>query len=390
MPYQTVLFVLQNQILSSKLLESFAVIIGSAFQGRHDKPAAITEAFQEFWQTCSGVITEPVGGWPMSIQSALGALLPSHGSDKLNLVIDIVDNRTDQRPVKQKDDSDHSIADQPIRLAPETCVISVEVPVHHHPVLTKTITPGTPRSSPNRNPSTPPRRCKHQLSATRLLDMEQRSPLLNLQRPPVASSHSSPLAKRKDDKENIGMESVKISTGSPVLGKRKLADVIDDATDSGKRKRAHIFHQRLRNQSNDIDGEMNGVVQLVVDTKSITITPKTVTNTIRPKKRKVEFLDAVEVPTYQQVVEARRRAMSSVKPKSASSCGLLLGHQSRVDVRTETSLIGADNGVRWEGIHRKKTRLHVDDDSDSSESELSLHDVQIAGSGKLTFCWNRW
>lgn len=357
--YQTTLFVLQNQAdRSTEFLASFAEVIGSAFQGRSDKPSAIDEVFQEYWKATYSDVQEPRCGWPAAITRALSSpFVPNQQSGPAGLV----DVSGDVVAVQL-------LAEEVLGAPGYDFGVTPDILVNHHDqeIVTQRETPLFSSKIP---PSTPTRRHKaHSSSPSRVQQADERSPLTDVRRVPALSFYSSPTRKTQGDKENthpIGLPS------ASVLGKRKLEDGIDESTVFAKRK-TNSGSKALIHRSHIVMDLSDSAVRPLAH-----FLPNVASPSVRSKKRKVQFLDAVEIPTYRQVLASRRRAVSALSTEERPSSESDAVNSPPVLRRTRS----ASQLLALDGSPRKKSRVFVEDPY-SSESESSLHDIQIAGSGK--------
>lgn len=350
--YQATLFVLQSQPdRSTGFLESFAEVIGSGYRGRGDKPSAINDAFREFWKATYGDVQEPESGWPGLVKKALTALLEPHQA-------------TDDKLVDSSDDVPEGILDPAAYISR---VSSSDTTVAHDDDIVTKPTLGAPLIISNTPPFTPTRRNKvHSSSPSRLPPVHGRSPLIDVRRVPAITFYSSPTRRTLGDKENAHpVESAPVS----LLGKRKLEDSTDEPAIHAKRK-TNSGSKALINRVQIVGDLPDSAIRLPQVLPSI-VSPETPS-----KKRKVRFLEAVEIPTYRQVLASRRRAVSALKIAEHPAPEPLECAPVIRRTRSASQLL-----VQDDGSPRKKTRMIMDDPY-SSESESSLHDIQIAGSGK--------
>ncbi|KAJ7486049.1 hypothetical protein B0H11DRAFT_2016731 [Mycena galericulata] len=70
--YEVILMKIRGLDQDVSVLESVGSILESGFVGRESTPAAITDAFTEFWNETYGNYPVPEDGWPAEIQTCLG------------------------------------------------------------------------------------------------------------------------------------------------------------------------------------------------------------------------------------------------------------------------------------------------------------------------------
>lgn len=82
--YQAVLFAVQALCPSMEALEQSADILHAAFRGRADKPEAITQSFQAFWEVSYAKTSTPARDWPAPVQLCLDALMETPAVAQIN------------------------------------------------------------------------------------------------------------------------------------------------------------------------------------------------------------------------------------------------------------------------------------------------------------------
>lgn len=316
--YQTTSVVLMSLPARAETLHKFTALLGSAFVGREDKPAALSESFLELWETTYASVSPPKDGWPHGIATCLRSV---------GLIVE---------------DESHDVeeVDSLLKLIPEDITLSPEVPSPDtlaarfflepptSPLLLRPTIPRTPKS--RRRGTTPPRSPSpvSSVAPTFILDSPQRSPVTPKRRTP------SP---KKADKENesplrsITSIAERIAKRSPgaVLGKRPFdLDDGEDLRESTKRPRAdmsYIFGSNFHDaapSSSFLPQYLPSAPLLLKDAMVDMASPSkppfeqlpTLKNTRSAKKRKGYVLDAVEVPTMKEV----RRVDSFILPTARS------------------------------------------------------------------------
>lgn len=348
--YETIVAHMMSFKPSVKTLETYALVVESAFCGRKDKPEGLKAAFAEFWKAYADV-TEPARGWPEPIiKSLIAANLIELDSD------DVEDTEEVEAQILVIPSSDCFSPEIPsprtIARLSNPLTQGYRSPVHapSSPLVDILELPRTPPSSPRA--VTPHRPHKHSSPSAHLsfsLSSPAASPPSTPIRAPTSprrrhgtiKPQSSP---RKADKENTSpLRSIvpvteRIATHSSVLGKRPL-DVYDDdevPERVGKRSRndhSHVFGEAFRPDPQFLPARQDRAVfadiimaseaapapatpaklpslmSMItrVPAKPVIEQPTTPSPEPRSKKRKGLFLDAVEVPTWRSV--KRRMSM---------------------------------------------------------------------------------
>jgi hypothetical protein len=71
--YQITMVCLQSLGSSIDILKTLGPLLEAGFTGRDDKPQAVMDAFQDYWDLTHAELTVPKGGWPSSVMTCLQA-----------------------------------------------------------------------------------------------------------------------------------------------------------------------------------------------------------------------------------------------------------------------------------------------------------------------------
>jgi hypothetical protein len=71
--YQITMVCLQSLGSSIDVLKTLGPLLEAGFTGRDDKPQAVVDAFQDYWDLTYAELTVPRGGWPSSVMTCLRA-----------------------------------------------------------------------------------------------------------------------------------------------------------------------------------------------------------------------------------------------------------------------------------------------------------------------------
>jgi hypothetical protein len=388
--YETILLSIRTITRDVETLTNFSHILASAFFGRDDKPASVSEAFIEFWNsTCSA--EEPQNGWPPEIQACLRSVFGSpvaiegsgerddgtydagtasgvpserdNGADQqgdaperlCDVYGDIntegVSSRCPTPPTERQGDSDSSLGPMPSLFAPyllasEDTRVQREMhkSVFFSPTCERALSsPSTSRRAP-RTPHTPPP----------FLSLAVRSPTTPTQHTSVMSNrtalaHFGCTKPNKyltlENKENVSPHASP-SSRSSVLGKRRALDSNEACNVS---KRAKKVGPTACAQSDDSVGfcpQKATRAMSQVQPLRISFTPQSegseYPNKLRQgspvlsRKRKAVFMEAVEVLTIREVQRRRRHSVNSdcsislvpILRPTASATNLLKGTTS--------------------------------------------------------------
>ncbi|KAJ7677473.1 hypothetical protein B0H17DRAFT_1079271 [Mycena rosella] len=349
--YEVTLMRIRSLAPDVAVLESLGAVLESGFIGRENKPAAINEAFAEFWHESYSDYPVPADGWPIEIQTCLGIssdevdlLDPDDPWNKLSLSpafrgVQVVSARGQEVPVS----SPFKLGSARFRSAsPEIAHEAGRAALEEHAQSCRPVTPTTPVAARSRA-STPPR--PHKLPfASQSSPTSPDSPLYapyppstpsTTKRTPlriVSASKSSPNKRRKlDNKENISpslpIASVmeRIIAASPRSGHDLAASKKHASPNHGeeerplKRSKTGMAMPSGEKQSfhptpsdNDAEEEEEHLVELSLVERdqsrpTLTATFDVVEDpTPLSKKRKRVLFDAVEVPTVRAVYSGLR------------------------------------------------------------------------------------
>lgn len=372
--YQTILLNVRQLLPNVEALENVSPVLESIFSGRADKPADALEAFDEFWQSTYSKVSPPEGGWPERMQHFLGlssvdeepAHVDSRESSPDQLMEDLVIGGPEN---PSRSVSITGSAEEP------TAPFKVLGPVFFAPTLTAPMREAKAFEAaadseddlpliyllPNRastpvtlssRPSTPPRPQKPSVAFLQELPLlsptspiaaphraprtPKRTPLGRSRNVSGGSVPSSLNRKKLQDKENDSLPPAITSViervapspglvGPFILGKRPMSEeLVDERPLKKSRMDAQplvTIDQPSRGADVDIDIEEELFVEscLVADalfpTSEVSSAASEVSTVLThpppPKKRKRLFLDAVEVPTLQEVYQRLRSKASA-------------------------------------------------------------------------------
>jgi hypothetical protein len=224
--YQTICVAAQTLSPSATALESFSLILESAFLGRTSKPEAMAQSFKDFWSASFGLLDAREHRWPTRIQTCLDAITGSEN-------VDATPKEYVQATLPKQEIVMSEIEDVERLLFPDSDDNSDVLPLSDLPPFSPTRTVFDSISRPSTPPSTPrtvsgsgifstPTR-PNKLPSSSLYSGSLSSPLSAR-----TSPGSSPSRRRRPsdarDKENLApLPSKPLSTSESlvVLGKRR-------------------------------------------------------------------------------------------------------------------------------------------------------------------------
>jgi hypothetical protein len=410
------MFCLQSLGASTDTLKALGPLLESGFTGREDKPQAMIEAFQDYWDLTYAQVSVPEGGWPSHVMTCLKACgrlvvtkptpLPEAVAEDIPLpTLDSAFSWGSSSTLAADEDDDGSdVTETPQDPDPFATPIKAPKPVS---------TPKTAFLA-----SSPRRPCK----STSILPDHMFSPLaptrLDFVMGSAASSPSSTpsrllrspalhspkkVSDGSEDKENTPpkptalpslMEHIAMATASPAtpkLGKRRASNVLIDSRPAKKGRRCVVG--KLVNDGGDGDGDDSEaereevrrcllqpvtpspvgrptLATLTVATLShVSMPPAPPTSrspspTPQPAQRKRRrtgvFMEAVEVPqSHPQVVLRRSQRRTSLLPAAKSATAALSLSSSEellpsAPLSTPPSL-SASLVVRRASLHRSQS-----------------------------------
>ncbi|EMD40251.1 hypothetical protein CERSUDRAFT_122305 [Gelatoporia subvermispora B] len=339
--YQTVLLGISSLDRSASVLDALTTIIESGFRGRPDKPTAVADAFADFWQENYAAVEAPSEGWPDQILNCLRAIRVGQEAVELGTSPEISECGSDSTAVgtHYADDTTDDACDEEEEEVCKVLLSPTESPLLEpaftfsvptsplvRPTEPEIIRPQTPERRSTREPERPRKPCV----APFLLPPSSVSPPSSPLRPPrtpqrTPRRHESSSARRRslDNKENqsplpvIASVAERIAASaspsgllslSPVLGKRSL-DEWDQDEQPAKRHRPNVSPAFSRGVLQTLSG---GSPEDPHSDPDLDATPTP--STIRPEKRKGNFVEAVEVPTLREVLRMEREESQSTPP----------------------------------------------------------------------------
>jgi hypothetical protein len=372
---------LQSLGASTDTVKALGPLLEAGFTGREDKPQAMTEAFQDYWDLTYAQASVPQGGWPLPVMTCLKACGRLAATKLTPLPEPVAENIA--LPTLESAFSWSSSSTLGADEDDDGCDVT-ETPQDPDPFATPTKAakpPSTPKTA--FLTSSPQRPCK----TTSILPDHMFSPLaptrLDFVMGSAASSPSSTpsrllrspalrspkkISDGSEDKENTPprpaalpslMEHIAMATASPAtpkLGKRRASNDLTDSRPAKKGRRCVVG--KLDNNGEDGDGDGDGddseaereevrrcllqpvtpspVGRATLATLSVTSlshvsmppappTSRSPSPTPQPVQRKRKhtgvFMEAVEVPRSQpQVVlrRSQRRTSSLLATKPAT------------------------------------------------------------------------
>ncbi|KAF5330272.1 hypothetical protein D9758_014454 [Tetrapyrgos nigripes] len=318
--YQAIMLGLQAVPQTEDIFEALSTLLEAIFCGRMDKPAAVLDTFNDFWEYASCGKLIPSTAWPPKVQEYFN-----------------VDN--DDRPCLGEPFNDNiSAQTEPIRAVSPLTVPSAPAPFMNiiagfpsstgpSPLLESPTILSTPKNRTRTKVSSPPRpNLSPDLARFALI----RSPTTPSRRPSTSDSSSghSPSKRRRVEKENESPVSVKVHSQPNSPSKKRRLSGHDDIEEKSPKK-ARLTHALVPitqatsgSPSNESDLVLQEDDVFMPDTKSISAAIKpntskslfTPTPTRTPKKRKTMLMEAVEVPSFKQLLSREKReAVRTVK-----------------------------------------------------------------------------
>ncbi|KAJ8080423.1 hypothetical protein PM082_017256 [Marasmius tenuissimus] len=359
---------LRNVPESPETFETLSPLLEAVFLGREDKPAAVLEAFNSYWEASSYARTIPSSDWPVKIQEHFEVEPESVPSPGL----------PPSSPPASDDEAEETEAEStpPVdifSLLPAPMILSTP-PGQRSRTSTSTpcCSPKTPtvssHYSPISTPPTPSASSKHSTPCDAMPLI--RSPL----------TFTSPVNKRRrmENKENESPQVLSLSSPArPILGspcrKRRLSPSDDDER---THKRARVDLATLASiprfqvaEDNDDEGAVEKM--LIPQDEKPAFREDVFGITLQPgnkKKRKAMVLDAVEVPTLQEV-QRRKSPIYKLKltPKAQASL-LQTPHKEKIPSlfltpkTPEVLDLNSDDSIMLSSPAKKPSQLSSDDD----------------------------
>ena len=394
--YQTATVVLMTVPTKDAVtIEKFAGLLHSAFCGRDDKPESMGQSFLELWESTYASVVPPEDGWSEQITAclyAVGLITISEDETELHDAEEVEDQLLSQ--MSPVDD----ILLSPVVPSPE----SLAAPFTWHsptrayrelsfpttPTMAKTRIPTPPR--PHKTPSSP----VHPLAPLLVFESPSRLP-----RSPTTPKKRTPGSNaRKSDKENasplqsIASVTERIAQRSPlafmgsVLGKRVLHDEDSPVTQK---------HKKAKKDAPMVFADRSPVAtqQTLIASQSLPSSSKTKVQDMNCRKRKNLVMDAIEVPTWREVM---RRSASFDESDVAPTFGRLSPPVHKNLRQTRSTVKSGISDKQASPTKKRRTEASprlLQEDSDeedgwSSCSGLSsplrkLRDMTAPGSGVL-------
>ncbi|KAJ6621847.1 hypothetical protein B0H10DRAFT_2214900 [Mycena sp. CBHHK59/15] len=420
--YEMILVGIRYLPLDLEQLQLLGSILESGFIGRENKPTAITDAFAEFWDATYAKVPVPEGGWPAEIQTCLG--IPFEELDQLDHddpwgKLTLSPPFRGQRVVTA--DGKEVLVGSPFKLqgarfrsvSPEVAERSGDSPCSvtiAQPSLP--VTPTTPLTVRSR-PSTPPR---PQRGTSVLQPSSPYSPL-SAPYPPstpstpkrtpfrsVGSSKPSPSKRRKlDNKENESPRPVvasvidRIVLASPRTTKvstpSKRDTFSDRAEEARPSKRSKVDATMLSVDGSSLyrgatssDAEEERLVEFSLlereqswpSLKEPLVVDEARTSPSNSKKRKRVVLDAVEVPSVQQVYGRRRKLVDGLDtfPFAFTTPST---KQTRVQTRSTSQAAHRAPAYRERPVVSRKRKRDSDESDHPFITQLVKSDNSVTG-----------
>ncbi|KAI0071505.1 hypothetical protein K474DRAFT_1776139 [Panus rudis PR-1116 ss-1] len=311
--YQTALLAVRSQTQSISVLKSASSLIHSAFASEGPTRGELSKAFEEFWEATYARMDVPSDGWPSKIAECLAIVYPPAPSQPdINAMEVDEDDSTEVEQQLTLDDEEEETTD----IAPSTPVMRPSTPTQlaHIPPL-----PCTPRTVPRTLEPSRPHKTPATFGSTRTPPC---SPL-----PTTSPVFVTPTRSRKprsavgaaaahtlEDKENTSPSSLppipsvleRIIMTSPEV---PLPEVLGSVL--GKRR---TLHESADDEEEELLRKYKGP-----DNHNGSRPPNSSSSSslFKSRKRKGEFLEAVELPSFSH--HRRRTRSLPVRNPHASS-----------------------------------------------------------------------
>ncbi|EIN04107.1 hypothetical protein PUNSTDRAFT_138838 [Punctularia strigosozonata HHB-11173 SS5] len=222
--YQTICVSAQTSSPDVTVLDSYSMVLESAFLGRASKQAAMAQSFQQFWRESFGLLEVSSSGWPARIQSCLDALKAGHAVSEKPVEPQLVISPEKEETMAEVEDVEKLLFPDSDDELDEAFSLVNRPASPLRPAIPTISRPSTPPSTPRASStifSTPTRPSKSSSSS-----VPSSCPSTSLS--PRSPASPSPSRRRRPsdvaNKENLALISMKplfTSESGAVLGKRR-------------------------------------------------------------------------------------------------------------------------------------------------------------------------